>query len=91
MKIFINLDQINIKMRGINSSGWSASIGRESGTPGGKSKIAWGESSIYPTKDVAWQSIGVNAEGLDFDVDEVYFNHSQVNTFEDVQKAVAAL
>lgn len=86
-KVFINLSQTT----GGPVNGWTASIAIAYGGENGQNEIAIGESVIYSTKQQAWESIKRRAEKLDYENDEIYFNYSRVNSFEEVEQLVEQL
>ena len=86
-KIFINLNQTS---GGIIPNGWTASIATAYGATG-QNKVAIGESIIYNTKQQAWDSIRNNAENLDYETDEIFFNYEKVENFASVEKKVQSI
>ena len=71
--------------------GWTATVAKQFAPKGAKSAVALGESEIYTTKQQAWTSIQKRVGKLDFENDEVSFNHEKVNSYEKVQQKVAEL
>lgn len=86
-KIFINLNQTS---GGIIPNGWTASVAIAYGGKG-QNKVAIGESIIYNTKQQAWDSIRKDAENLDYETDEIFFNYKRVEKFESVEQKVQAI
>lgn len=86
-QVFINLNQTT---GGITPNGWTASFTSAHGAPG-QNKVTIGESIIYNTKQQAWDSIRNRAENLDYEVDEIFFNHQRVDSFATVEQMVNAM
>jgi hypothetical protein len=85
MKIYVNLYKTQ------NPDGWGASIARPIKPKGAKVEIAQGESEVYPNKEAAWNSIQKGVKKLDYEVDEIYFNHKKVNDYNDLESKMNAL
>lgn len=84
VKIFINLYQT----AGKPINGWASSVTIAGGE---QNEIAGRFSTIYKTKNLAWDSIRNSVKELDFEKDEIYFNRTIVNSFEEVEQMVANL
>ena len=82
MKIYVNLYQTE------KPDGWAASIARPYTKKGAKTEVAIGESVIYASKDVAWKSIQKDTKNLDYENDDIYFNHKKVKDYADLESKV---
>ena len=69
--------------------GWSASIATD--RKAGDKKISMGESIIYKNKEAAWKSIQKQVQKLDYENDEILFNHQRVNSYSELESMVGAL
>lgn len=74
-----------------DDDGWRASISKAFTPPGSPNAVAIGESVSYPTKQAAWAIISEKAESLDYLNDDIRFNNTVVESYEEVQKMVDAL
>lgn len=88
-KVFINLNQTS---GGEIPNGWTASVAIAIRTTGqNHTEVAIGESIIYETKQLAWESIKNRAENLDYETHEVFFNNLRVYNFHTVEEGVQGL
>ncbi len=85
MKIQVNLYKTK------KPDGWAASIASYSTKKGAPNEVAIGESIIFADKAAAWKSIQKEAKDLDYENDEVHFNHKKVSDYADLLSEVDSL
>lgn len=83
MKVHVNLKQTT------DPDGWTASVAIA--RKAGDKEISMGESLVYPNKDAAWSSIQKEVKSLDYDNDEISFNHKKVNDYSDLESRISKL
>ena len=83
MRIHVDLHQTE------NPDGWFAAVALT--RKAGKNEIALGESIIYQNRETAWNSIQKEVQGLDYENDEIFFNHKPVKDYNELEKLLEAL
>lgn len=82
-KYFVNLTHNQTPVEG-----WTASVARAYTAKNAPNEVAIGESIIYPSKENAWESIQSHVQKLDYEQDEIWFNHRPVRSYEEVLTGV---
>ena len=72
-----------------SEEGWTATVATAHQV--GDNYVALGETQVYTSKELAWDSILNEVESLDYENDTIVFNGKKVESFEDIESGVVIL